>query len=45
MITDEALSDMDKLYDYIAGELLSPENAAEQYDRIADALLTLNAFP
>ena len=45
MITDEALSDMDKIYDYIAGELLSPENAAEQYDRIADALLTLNAFP
>lgn len=45
MITDEALNDMDKIYDYIASELLSPENAAEQYDRIADALLTLSAFP
>ncbi len=45
MITDEALSDMDKIYDYITGELLSPESAAEQYDRISDALLTLNVFP
>ncbi len=45
MITDEALRDMDKIYDYIADKLLSPENAAEQYDRIADVLLTLSEFP
>ena len=45
LITNEALDDMDKIYDYIARKLLSPANAAEQYDRIADALLTLSVFP
>lgn len=36
-ITDEALGDMEKIYEYIAFELLSPENAMGQYNRIADA--------
>ena len=44
-ITNEALVDMQALYDYIAYELLSPENAAGQYDRIADRILGLDAFP
>ena len=34
-ITDEALSDMEQLYNYIAYVLRSPENAMGQYNRIA----------
>lgn len=44
-ITDEALRDMEQIYDYIANILLSPENAIGQYDRIANAILTLDTFP
>lgn len=44
-ITDDALTDMEDIYNYIAHELLAPENARGQYDRIADAILTLDTFP
>ena len=44
-ITDEALSDMEQIDEYIACELLSPENAMGQYNRIAEAILTLDSFP
>ena len=44
-ITDEALADMEALYEYIAVELQAPENAMGQYDRIADAILSLDTFP
>ena len=44
-ITDDALEDMEALYEYIAIKLQAPENAMGQYDRIADAILTLNSFP
>lgn len=44
-ITDEALEDMEKIYEYIANELLAPENAMGQYNRIAEAILTLRYFP
>ena len=44
-ITDEALADMEKIYEYIAIQLLAPENAMGQYNRIADAILTLDTFP
>ena len=44
-ITDEALDDMEKIYEYIAFELFSPENAMGQYNRIADAILTLDSLP
>ena len=44
-ITKEALQDMADIYNYIALELLSPENAMGQYNRIADEILTLNTFP
>ena len=44
-ITDEALSDMNKIYEYIAYELLSPGNAMEQYNRIAETILTLDSYP
>lgn len=44
-ITKEALQDMEDIYNYIAVELLSPENAMGQYNRIANEILTLDAFP
>lgn len=44
-ITDEALADMESLYEYIKFKLLVPENAMEQYNRIADAILTLESYP
>ncbi len=44
-IADAALADMEALYDYIANVKLAPENAMRQYNRIADAILTLDVFP
>ncbi|MCD7717507.1 MAG: type II toxin-antitoxin system RelE/ParE family toxin [Lachnospiraceae bacterium] len=44
-ITEDAISDMEQIYDYIAHTLLSPENALGQYNRIADAILTLAVLP
>ena len=37
-ITDEALADMESIYEYIAFKLLAPENAMGQNNRIADVL-------
>lgn len=44
-ITDSALADMEDLYNYIALRLHSPENAMHQYNRIADAILSLDHLP
>ncbi|MBO5208841.1 MAG: type II toxin-antitoxin system RelE/ParE family toxin [Lachnospiraceae bacterium] len=44
-VTREALQDMEDIYNYIATDLLSPENAMGQYNRIADEILTLDTFP
>lgn len=44
-ITDEALADMEQIYNHIAYVLLAPENAMGQYDRIADEILKLDVFP
>lgn len=44
-ITDDALADMEDLYQYIAIKLQAPENAKQQYNRIADAILALDTFP
>lgn len=44
-ITEEALQDMEDIYNYIAIDLLASENAMGQYDRIADEILTLDTFP
>lgn len=44
-ITDEALADMEQIYNYIAHVLLAPENAMGQYNRIADEILKLDIFP
>lgn len=43
-ITNEALADMEQLYDHIAYVLQAPENAMDQYNRIADAILTLDTM-
>lgn len=44
-ITDAALADMEALYNYIAKNLQAPGNALGQYNRIADAIMTLESFP
>ena len=44
-ITEKALGDMTGIYDYIAVNLQSPENAIGQYKRIADRILGLGFFP
>lgn len=44
-ITREALQDMEDIYNYIAIDLLSPENAMNQYNRIAEEILKLDFFP
>ena len=44
-ITDEALTDMEQLYNHIAYVLQAPENAMGQYNRIADEILKLDILP
>ena len=44
-ITDEALQDMQDIYNYIAIDLMAPDNAMGQYNRIAEEILSLNVFP
>ena len=44
-ITDQALSDMEEIYDYIAEHLQAPATAIGQYNRIADTIETLVTFP
>ena len=44
-ITDAALKDMEEIYRYIAETLHAPDTAADQYDRIAEAALSLALFP
>lgn len=43
-ITNEALADMEQLYNHIAYVLHAPENAMGQYNRIAEEILKLNKF-
>lgn len=44
-ITDKALSNMKEIYNYIAKQLQAPEAAMGKYNRIADAIETLDTFP
>ena len=44
-IIEDALSDMEELYNHIAKKLHAPDTAARQYERIADAILKLDTFP
>ncbi len=43
--TNQALADMEEIYNYIALTLFSPENAMDQYERISEAILTLESLP
>jgi addiction module toxin, relE/stbE family len=43
--TEQAESDLRGIYEYIAFELLSPENAARQLDRLEENILGLETFP
>ena len=44
-VTDKALEDMAAIYDYIATIFQAPDTAMKQYDRIADAIESLDAMP
>lgn len=44
-ITDEALADMEQLYNYIFYVLRALESVMGQYNRIADEILKLGIFP
>lgn len=44
-ITEEALADMEHIYNYIAFDLLSPRNAMGQYNRISNEILKLDMLP
>lgn len=44
-ITRRALNDMELIYRYIADELLVPDTAMQQYDRIAAAIESLQELP
>ncbi len=44
-ITHRALDDMENIYRYIADELLVPDTALQQYERIASAIESLRELP
>ena len=45
LISDKAYEDMETIYKYITETLHAPLAAANQYERIADAILTLEEMP
>ena len=45
IITEQADADLRGIYEYIAVELLSPENAARQLDRLEESIIRLEEFP
>ena len=45
LISYKANADMNDIYKYISETLLSPVNAAKQYDRIAEAIMSLETLP
>ena len=44
-ITEQAEADLRGIYEYIAFELLSPNNAAGQLDRFEEHIMELEEFP
>lgn len=44
-INPKAIRELDSIYEYIANEKMTPENAKGQVDRIKKAILNLNTFP
>lgn len=45
IMTEQADADLRGVYEYIAFELLAPENAARQLDRLEDHIIGLEEFP
>jgi len=45
LISNKAYEDMEAIYQYIAKTLLEPIIAAKQYNRIVEAILTLEKMP
>jgi plasmid stabilization system protein ParE len=45
LISEKAYADMESIYKYIAEVLQGPVTAAKQYDRIAQAILSLEKMP
>lgn len=43
--TDQAEADLRGIYEYIAFELLSPDNAAGQFERLEEHIIELEEFP
>ncbi|MGN1165351.1 MAG: type II toxin-antitoxin system RelE/ParE family toxin [Lachnospiraceae bacterium] len=43
--TNQANADLKGIYEYIAFELLSPDNAARQLDRLEECIIGLEEFP
>lgn len=43
--TEQADADLRGVYEYIAFELLAPENAARQLDRLEEHIISLEQFP
>ncbi len=43
--TDQADADLRDIYEYIAFELLSPDHAAEQLERLEEHIVGLGEFP
>lgn len=44
-ITDQAEADIRNIYEYIAYELQSPENASSQLERIEKCIMSLDQMP
>ena len=44
-ITDQADKDIREIYEYIAYELQSPENASGQLERIEQCIMSLDSMP
>jgi plasmid stabilization system protein ParE len=45
LISDKANGDMESIYDYIAETFHAPITAAKQYNRITEAILSLEEMP
>ena len=45
IIYDKAIEDMESIYTYISEKLFAPIAAMNQYNRIADAILSLEQMP
>lgn len=43
--SEKSLKDMESIYDYIVEKLFAPTVAMNQYNRIADAILSLETMP